>query len=83
MKLMRFAEKKFRKDFEIYFNKQWLHFFKEKILPLKNINKKFRTNNSLEYFNRTFKRLYEMKENMNLITYVDDLVEIFMDIKIF
>ena len=24
-----------------------------------------------------------MKENMNLITYVDNLVEIFMDIKIF
>ena len=57
--------------------------FQENILVLKNINKKFRTNNSLENFNRTFKRLYEMKENMNLITYVDNLVEIFMDIKIF
>ena len=39
--------------------------------------KKFLTNNLLENCNRTFKRLYEMKENMNLITYLDNLVEIF------
>ena len=73
----------FYKDFENYFNKQWSPMFQENILVLKNINKKFHTNNSLENINRTFKRLYDMKENMNLITYVDDLVEIFMDIKIF
>ena len=83
MKLIRFAKKKFYKDFEIYFNKQQLHLFKEKILLLKNINKKFHTNISLEYFNRTFKRLYEMKANMNLVTYEDNLVEIIMDIKKF
>ena len=46
---------KIYKDFKKYFNNQWSGYFKNKTLSLKDIDKKFRTNNSLENFNRIFK----------------------------
>ena len=42
---------KIYKDFKKYFNNQWSGYFKNKTLCLKDIDKKFRTNNSLENFN--------------------------------
>ena len=43
---------------------------------LKDIDKKFRTNNSLENFNRIFKNKFGCKGEVQLVTYVDTLIEI-------
>ena len=40
------------KDFGKYFEDQWVKYFKDKSLVLRNIHKKAKTNNSLENFNR-------------------------------
>ena len=70
---------KFYKDFGKYFEDQWVKYFKDKSLVLRNIHKKVRTNNSLENFNRIYKHTYEMKSNMNLIKYIDNLLELAKD----
>ena len=62
-------------DFIIYFNEQWLEYFNNGILELNDINIKFRTNNSLENFNRKFKQYFQKKTNVNIINYVDILAE--------
>ena len=62
-------------DFLIYFNEQWLEYFNNGILELNDINIKFRTNNSLENFNRKFKQYFQKKTNVNIINYVDILAE--------
>jgi hypothetical protein len=38
-----------------YFKMNWVKYFKDKTVCLRNIDKKIRTNNSLENFNRIFK----------------------------
>ena len=63
---------KIYKEFKEYFSKQWLLYFKNKILILRGVNTKIRTNNSLEIFNRIFKHNINMKNNMELITYIDN-----------
>ena len=67
---------KIYKDFKKYFNNQWSGYFKNKTLSLKDIDKKFRTNNSLENFNRIFKNKFGFKGEVQLVTYVDTLFEI-------
>ena len=67
---------KIYKDFKKYFNNQWSGYFKNKTLCLKDIDKKFRTNNSLENFNRIFKNKFGFKGEVQLVTYVDTLIEI-------
>ena len=52
-------------------------------LILKDIDKKIRTNNSLENFNRIFKNLLSKKSNIELVIYVDNLIEITQDVKEF
>ena len=67
---------KIYKDFKKYFKNQWSGYFKNKTLSLKDIDKKFRTNNSLENFNRIFKNKFGFKGEVQLVTYVDTLIEI-------
>ena len=55
---------KFYNDFKNYFINQWIFYFKNKSLVLYKENIKFRTNNSLENFNRFFKNNLNMKANM-------------------
>ena len=43
---------------------------------LKDINAIFRTNNSLEVFNRILKYNKQMEKNMELVLYADTLIEI-------
>ena len=45
-------------------------YFKNKSLCLKDIDKKFRTNNSLENFNRIFKTKMGNKGEIELVKYV-------------
>jgi len=61
-------------EFKEYFTEQWIPYFKNKILVLKDIDIKFRTNNSIENFNRYFRYNIKIKENMNLMSYVDNLL---------
>ena len=70
---------KIYKDFKEYFIKQWIPYFKNKILLLRGVNIKFRTNNSLENFNRIFKHNIKMKNNMELISFVDNLINLSTD----
>ena len=58
---------------------EWCKYFKDNSLVLKDIHKKVRTNNSLENFNRIFKHVYNMKSNMNMIKYIDTLLELAMN----
>ena len=69
----------FYKDFCKYFMDEWCKYFKDNSLVLKDIHKKVRTNNSLENFNRIFKHVYNMKSNMNMIKYIDTLLELAMN----
>ena len=48
-------------------------------MNLLGVNIKFRTNNSLENFNRICKHNINMKNNMELITYVDNLINLFIE----
>ena len=64
-------EDRFYKEFKEYFKRTWCSYFKNKTLALRNINIKFRTNNSLENFNSYFKNNIKTKPNMNLITFVE------------
>ena len=48
--------------FMIYFNDNWLKYFKDEFLILKNINIKFRTNNCLGNFNGILKRYINAKK---------------------
>lgn len=62
------------KEFIDYFKLQWLDYFNKEVLNLKGIYIKFRTNNSLENYNRQLKRRCIRKYNINLINYVDLLI---------
>ncbi len=75
-KLIKYLKIKFIKNLKNIFQSNWLPFFKNKILILRGVNTKFRTNNSLENFNRIFKHNINMKNNMNLITYVDNPINL-------
>ena len=48
--------------FMIYFNDNWLKYFKDGILIFKSINIKFRPNNCLENFNGILKRYINTKK---------------------
>jgi len=50
-------------------------YFINKILNLWGVNIKLRTNNSLENFNRSLHNI-NIKNNMDLITYVDNLINL-------
>jgi len=54
--------KKELENFIIYFNDNWLKYFKDGILKLKNIDIKFITNNYLENFNRILKGKFKTKK---------------------
>ena len=54
-------------------------YFKNKKLELNNIDIKLRTNNSLENFNRYFKNNIEIIPNMNLILFLDNLIQFSID----
>ena len=64
------------KDFNKYFINQWSEYFINKTLCLKDINIKFRTNNSLENFNRIFKHKMGNKGEIELVNYVDSFIDI-------
>ena len=49
----------------------------------KNVNIKISTNNSLENFNRRFKKLFLNKNKTESINYVDNLISIALDNKDF
>ena len=49
-----------------YFNENWLRYFIDGTLNLNDINVKFRTNNCLENFNRTFKNRFDTKGEVEL-----------------
>ena len=66
----------FYKDFCEYFFEEWCKYFNDNSLVLKDIHIKVRTNNSFENFNRIFKHVYNMKSNMNIIKYIDKLLEL-------
>ena len=70
---------KIYKDFNKYFINQWSEYFNNKSLCLKDIDKKFRTNNSLENFNRIFKTKMGNKGEIELVKYVDNLIDITKD----
>ena len=55
------------KDFKNYFKDQWISYFKNKALIIKDINIIFRANNSLENFNRILKYNKQMEKNMELV----------------
>ena len=78
-KINKSFKNKIYKYFKEYFIKQWIPYFKNKILLLRGVNIKFRTNNSLENFNRIFKHNIKMKNNMELISYVDNLINLSID----
>ena len=61
-------------EFIDYFKFQWLGYFNKNILFLKGINIKYRSNNCLENFNRQLKRCSNRKKNLNLVNYVDILI---------
>ena len=58
-------------DFILYFEEQWLSYFKDGSLQLDEINIKFRTNNSLENFNRRLKSNFHSRKNINIIKFID------------
>ena len=62
-------------DFILYFEEQWLSYFKDGSLQLDEINIKFRTNNSLENFNRRLKSNFHSRKNINIINFIDILVD--------
>ena len=49
-------------NFILYFNENWLNYFKDGTLNLKYIDIKFRTNNCHENFNRILKSLFNIKK---------------------
>ena len=60
-------------NFILYFNENWLNYFKDGTLNLKYIDIKFRTNNCLENFNRILKSQFNTKKNIPLVTFIDML----------
>ena len=68
-------------DFKDYFIETWSKYFRDKTLVLKDIDKKIRTNNSIENFNRNFKERFEQKNNIDIVIYVDNLITISKEIK--
>ena len=62
-------------NFISYFEHTWINFFKDGTLNLDDTNIKFRTNNSLERFNRTLKEFFGKKKNISLKYYIDILIE--------
>ena len=61
-------------EFIDYFKFQWLEYFNKDILNLNGIYIKFRSNNCLENFNRQLKRYSLSKRQLNLVNYVDILI---------
>ena len=61
-------------EFIDYFKFQWLDYFNKDILNLNGIYIKFRSNNCLENFNRQLKRYSLRKRQLNLVNYVDILI---------
>ena len=59
-----FKDKKKYSFFKSYLLDQWVEFFVNNSLKLNNITIKFRTNNSIENYNRRFKELKGMEPNM-------------------
>ena len=78
-----YKKDKFYKDFYTYFNRQWSPYFKNKTLMLNGMETKFRTNNSIENFNRIFKNIMNKNTDLELIKYVDKLIDISKDQKEF
>ena len=62
-------------NFVTYFEQTWINFFKDETLKLDDTNIKFRTNNTLERFNRTLKEYFGKKKNISLKNYIDILIE--------
>ena len=78
-----FKSKKDKIFYKTYLVETWGKYFKNKTLELINVKKIFRTNNSLENYNRLFKNLNCMKPNVIFSTYVDNIKnELIYNIKI-
>ena len=52
---------------------QWIKFFKNNTLKLKELKKIYGTNSELENYNRTFKQHNNMKPNMIFSLYIDNI----------
>ena len=66
-------------EFIDYFKFQWLEYFNKDILNLNGIYIKFRSKNCLENFNRQLKRYSLSKRQLNLVNYVDILINVSID----
>ena len=62
-------------DFILYFNIIWIKYFKSNAFNLNDISIKFRTNNFLERFNSILKEYAGKKGNINLIKFIDILID--------
>ena len=74
-KLSKEAKEIILEDFNTYFKGQWLDYFTKGVLVLNHINIKYRSNNCLENFNKQLKRNFLKKKDINLINYVDIIIE--------
>ena len=78
IKIMESTFKNFKNElqnFISYFKDNWLFYFKDGSLNLNDVNIKFRTNNSLENFNRQLKNYFNKKKNIPLVSFIDVLKE--------
>ena len=56
-----------------YLNKQWKEYFINKSLELNKIEVKFRTNNTIENYNKSFKEMIGMNANMQSSIFIDNI----------
>ena len=74
-----FIINKHYKYFYVYFKKQLLEYFKNKVLYLNEINIKFGKTNSQENFNRVFKNEFCQKGEIENTVYIDTLINLCRD----
>jgi len=61
-------------DFYRYYKKQWIPILKDKILNLKNVDIKIRTNNSIENFNKIFKQSFIKKGSQEPVYFLETIM---------
>ena len=62
-------------EFYLYFEENWKPFFDNDTLKLNEISIKFRTNNSLEIFNKKLKQYFHYKTPIYMGLFIDILIE--------
>ena len=68
--------------FKDYFSKTWVEYFVNGTLNLYKVETIFRTNNSLENYNKIFKNLLNMKPDMHFTLYIDNIKQEIINHKI-